>query len=174
MRKKTLTAVLRFLLILAFLSSPLISEGTERHFYWGIGAKFTKIYGEYAILIGGNTGVNINRTFSVGAAVYGRVVSVNESLEIDVDFDHGEPAYGGMTFGYSVSSNRRVYIQAQALFGLGNTWGRTFFIFEPEIDLVLNLSRFTRIKLGLSMPFTDNDYSGLENPIFNVGFQFGR
>ncbi len=152
----------------------LLGDNIKTHFFGGIGTKSTSIDGEYAVLVGGSIGLTFNRSFSVGLAGYGRAVSENGALELDVDFDPGQPAYGGVTFSYAFFPDRKVHLRAGALFGSGNYYCRDFFIFEPEVDLVLNISRIARVRFGMSMPFTNKENVGLDNLIFNVGFQFGK
>jgi hypothetical protein len=62
-----------------------------------------------------------------------------------------------------------------ALVGSGTTnFTSIFYIFEPGAEVVLNLSRIIRIHAGISIPLTDSKNTGLNSPIVNVGFQFGK
>lgn len=152
----------------------LLRGRVKSHFFGLIGTKTTSVYGEQAFLLGGSIGFTFNRSFSVGIAAYARAAAGMGALELDVDFDPGKPAYGGVIFEYSFAPHRKIYFKAGALFGSGNSWGKGFFIFEPEIDVVVNLSSFVRIVGGLSMPFLNKKNYGLENPILSIGFQFGK
>jgi hypothetical protein len=133
-------------------------------FYAEFGAKTTSMYGETGVLMGGNFGFTINRVFSFGVAGYGKA-----------NFDPGLPAYGGITFAYAFSPQREVHFKVTALAGSGTgRCGDIFYIFEPGIEMVLNLSRVVRIQLGLSIPLVDKEYSGLDSPMLCMGFQFGK
>jgi hypothetical protein len=133
-------------------------------FYAEFAAKTTSIHGETGILMGGNFGFTVNRVFSFGVAGYGKA-----------NFDPGLPGYGGITFAYAFSPQREVHFKVTALAGSGTgRSGDIFYIFEPGIELVLNLSRIVRIQLGLAIPLVDKEYSGLDSPMFCMGFQFGK
>jgi len=152
----------------------LLGNSFETHFYGGPVMKSTRIYGEYAVLLGGTIGLTFNRNFSVGLAAYARAVHGEGALELDVDMDPGKPGYGGLTFAYSFAPSRKIHFEVGALLGSGNYWYRNFYIFEPEIRVVLNLSRIVRVGFGLSMPITDKDDVGLENPLFGINLRFGK
>ena len=152
----------------------LLRGRVKSRFFGQISTKSTRVFEEQAFLLGGSIGFTFNRSFSVGLAAYARAISGMGALELDVDFDPGRPAYGGVLFEYSFAPHRKLHFKVSALFGSGNSWGRSFFIFEPEIAAVVNLSGFVRIVGGLSMPFLNKNNYGLENPILHIGFQFGR
>ncbi|UCC39034.1 MAG: hypothetical protein JSV96_14670 [Candidatus Aminicenantes bacterium] len=152
----------------------LLGDGIKTHFHGGVSMKSTRICGEYAMLFGGNIGLTFNRNFSVGFAAYARAVTGPHDFDLDVDFDPGKPAYAGVTFGYSIAPNKPIHIKFGVLLGHGNYWYRNFYIVEPEIRVLLNLSQSISIGFGLSVPTTDRDKVGLDNPIFGFSFQFGR
>lgn len=129
-----------------------------------LSSKSTEIDGEYGLLMGGSLGMTINRVFSVGFAGYGKA-----------NFDPGLPGYGGLFFAYNFSPTRKLHFRATALVGSGTShFGSIFYIFEPGVEGVLNISQVVRLTFGLSMPLTDKDDTGMKNPAFNVGFQFGK
>ena len=126
----------------------------------------TKASGSHVIM-GFNLGLTFNRVFSVGIASYAKTNFV--------DGFPGMPGYGGITFAYAFSPLKKWSLRLTALAGTGaggNFW--VFYVFEPGIEGVLNLSRYVRIKAGLSFPITDSENEGLKSPIFSVGFQFGK
>ncbi len=126
----------------------------------------TKTSGSH-VLMGFNIGLTFNRAFSVGVATYGKANFV--------DGLPGFPGYGGITFAYSFSPLKKWHFRLTALAGTGaggDFW--VFYVFEPGIEAVLNLSRFVRIKAGMSFPITDSKNVGLTAPILSVGFQFGK
>lgn len=127
-------------------------------------SKSTEIYGKYALLMGGSLGVTINRVFSIGFAGYGKA-----------NFDPGLPGYGGLFFAYNFSPTKKLHFRATALVGSGTSrYGSIFYIFEPGVEGVLNISRAVRLTFGLSVPLTDKDDTGMNNVSLNVGFQFGK
>jgi hypothetical protein len=58
--------------------------------------------------------------------------------------------------------------------GSGTCGGGIFYLFEPEVKVVTNLSHTVRIGLGISIPITDNKSTGLKNPSLTLDFQFGK
>jgi hypothetical protein len=140
-------------------------EGKSTYRVFGeLGSKNTQIDGEYGLLMGGSLGVTINRVFSVGFAGYGKA-----------NFDPGLPGYGGLFFAYNFSPARKLHFRATALVGSGTSnYGNIFYIFEPGVEGVLNISQVVRLTFGLSVPLTDKDNTGMEKAAFNIGFQFGK
>ena len=53
-------------------------------------------------------------------------------------------------------------------------FGSVFYLFEPGVEAILNISRIVRLQCGLSLPLVDKPNTGLEGPVLNVGFQFGK
>jgi hypothetical protein len=129
-----------------------------------LGSKSTRVDGEYGLLLGGSLGLTINRVFSVGVAGYGRS-----------NIDYGHPDYGGLFFAYNINPSRKLHFRVTALAGSGTSRvGNVFYIFEPGIEGVVNISRIVRLTFGLSVPLTDRGSTGLKDAILNVGFQFGK
>ena len=142
----------------------ILKGKTTYRFYAELGAKTTSIHEETGVLMGGNFGFTINRIFSFGVAGYGKA-----------NFDPGLPGYGGITFAYAFSPLREIHFRITALAGSGTSnCGGIFYIFEPGIEMVLNLSRVVRIQLGLSIPLVDKEHSGLDTPMLCMSFQFGK
>lgn len=137
---------------------------TTYRFYAEFGTKTTSIHGETGVLMGGNFGFTVNHVFSFGVAGYGKA-----------NFDPGLPGYGGITFAYAFSPLREVHFRVTALAGSGTSGcGGIFYIFEPGVEMVLNLSKVVRIQLGLNIPLVDKEHSGLESPMLCMSFQFGK
>lgn len=132
--------------------------------FGGVNSKSTRVDGEYGLLMGGSLGLTINRVFTVGMAGYGRA-----------NIESGLPDYGGLFFAYNFSPLRKLHFRITALAGTGtNRYNNIFYIFEPGIEGVLNISQIVRLTFGLSFPLTDKANSGMKDPIFNVGFHFGK
>lgn len=142
-----------------------VLQGRSKYsFFVDLMSKSTSIYGEYGLLMGANIGVTINGVFSVGVGGYGKA-----------NYDPGLPGYGGITFAYVFKPTRKLHFRATALAGAGTSpIAGIIYILEPGVEAVLNLSQTVRIQFGLSMPLVDKAYSGLESPMFTVGFQFGK
>jgi hypothetical protein len=147
------------------IEKQAVLQGKSTYRVFGeLGSKSTEIDGEYGLLMGGSLGVTINRVFSVGFAGYGKA-----------NFDPGLPGYGGIFFAYNVSPTRKLHFRATALVGSGTSdYGNIFYIFEPGLEAVLNISQVVRLTFGISMPLTDKDNTSLEKAALNIGFQFGK
>jgi hypothetical protein len=152
----------------------LLGDRIEMRITGGIDFKSTKICNEHDLLIGGNIGVTLNRNFYVGIAGYARAERENSAFDLDVDFDDGKPVYGGLILGYSFSPSKKVHLKIVTLLGGGDSWFRSFYILEPGIDVVLNITQILRFRIGLSMPFTDREKTGLNDIMLNIGVQFGK
>lgn len=127
--------------------------------------KSTKISGDWVVLMGGNFGLTFGRTFSVGVAGYGKINFPTP----------GSPGYGGITLEYSFIPGRKIHFKIGALLGSGVGFREgIFYIFEPELKLILNLSHIVRIGGGISIPFTDKKSAGFKNPSIVLSFQFGK
>jgi hypothetical protein len=142
-----------------------VLQGKSTYQIFGeVSSKSTEVYNDYGLLMGGSLGVTINSVFSIGFAGYGKA-----------NFDPGLPGYGGLFFAYNFSPTRKLHFRATALAGSGTGgYGGVFYIFEPGLEGVLNISRVVRLTFGLSVPLTDKEYSGMDKAILTVGFQFGK
>lgn len=142
-----------------------VLQGKSKYrFFVDLMSKSTSMYGEYGLLMGAHFGVTINRVFSVGVGGYGKT-----------NFTPGLPGYGGITFAYVFKPTRKLHFRTTALAGAGTSkLGDIFYIFEPGVEAVLNLSHIVRIQFGVCMPIVDKPYTGLDSPMFTVGFQFGK
>ncbi len=124
----------------------------------------TSIDGEYGLLMGGVIGVTVNRVFSVGAGGFGKA-----------NYDPGLPGYGGLFLAYNFKPERKLHFRTTVLAGAGtSTSGSVYYVLEPGVDVVLNLSRTVRIWAGLSYPLVDKPNSGFDSPVIGLGFQFGK
>jgi len=167
--------------------------GDLRH--GGFGApvvKFTQIDDRFGVLVGGRGGWIINGSFVVGAGGYGLANLDNFEHVTNPAGDRGRLAmgYGGLELTYVVRPDELVHFSLGALIGAGgvvwNPQGQSgkqdddaFFIAEPELDVVLNVTTFMRAALGVSYRFVqgvelfdlrDRDVSGLAGV---VALKFG-
>ncbi len=154
----------------------LLGGESYSHFYGEFGTKTTDVYDEFAVLVGGQLGWIFNHSFSIGFAAYGRAEHEDEYEHWDCyrDCDYRGPAYGGITTAFIFPPKNLIHFKVGALFGAGYAWERHFYIFEPEIDIVLNISQIVRLQAGLSYPLTDRSDSGLDDVMLNVSFRFGK
>jgi hypothetical protein len=125
----------------------------------GPAVKYASFPAGRGVLVGGTGGVVLGEHWGLGFAGY----SLATELLADVDTfkrDIGM-SYGGLRADYSFLSRRLFYVNVAALSGLGQSWSvtrqagaqreyATFFIVEPELNLMLNVTREIRVGLGLS------------------------
>jgi hypothetical protein len=165
-----------------FPKETLLGDQGHSHFYGEFGTKTTEAFDEFSILVGGQLGWTFNNAFSIGFAAYARAEHENEYGCGDWDWDRDSyryyeyrgPAYGGFTFAFMYPPKSLIHFKVGALFGGGYSWDRHFYIFEPEIDVVLNISQILRLQVGVSYPFTDRADTGLDDVLFNVSFRIGK
>lgn len=139
--------------------------------------------GDTSVLLGGAAGVTFGRKLTIGGAGYGMVESDGWRL---LSNDNGVDrlaidtvGYGGLFAAWNFFPTRTVHLRATLLAGAGEEtrlWGlegRTFFVIEPGIDLVVNITSLVRLNAGLCRPFIDVD-SDLEKFYVSVGLQIGK
>jgi len=165
-----------------FPKETLLSGKSYSYFYGEIGTKTADVNDNFSVLVGGQLGWTFDHAFSIGFAAYARAEHENEYGYGDWDwdwdgyryYDYRGPAYGGFTFAFIYPPKNLIHFKISALFGAGYSWDRHFYIFEPGIDVVLNISRIVRLQAGISYPLTDKADTGLNDVMFNVSFRFGK
>lgn len=165
------------------------------HLGWYIAPalKIGEINQEMRTLVGVRGGLEFNRSFYVGLAGYGLS---NDNAHNHWAYDRygncdpeyqWELGYGGLEFGVITGTPRRGQVSLGALIGGGSTnerrfWDREdkgFFVFEPQLDFTVNLTRNVRLCIGGSYRFIDNLHSerytkeDLEGPAVNFAIAFG-
>ncbi|UCC39035.1 MAG: caspase family protein [Candidatus Aminicenantes bacterium] len=129
--------------------------------------KTTSMHGGAGVLMGANFGLTFNNALSFGVGGYGKS-----------NFGGGGPGlpgYGGLFFAYTFSPQKKTHFRVLVLAGSGTAKnGNIFYVFEPGVEMVVNLSKVVRLQFGLSLPIDDREDTGLGNPIFSAGFQFGK
>ena len=143
-------------------------EGDLRH--GGFGApvvKLTEIDSRFGVLVGGRGGWIINGSVVIGGGGYGLANVANFEHRMNGAGDPGglEMAYGGLELGYVHRPDELVHVSVGLLIGAGgvvwnpdgpsgNQADDAFFVAEPELDVVLNATRFLRVALGVSYRLT--------------------
>ncbi|MCP4216868.1 MAG: hypothetical protein GY765_19615, partial [bacterium] len=138
--------------------------------------KVVSVNKSLGVMSGAYFGITFKRCFSVGFAGYGKI-----------NMPPGLPSYGGILLEYDFNPFKQFHVKVGALLGSGTStgfqsnsssyfdWvsGGIFYIFEPEVNVIMNLSRFVRIGAGLSIPISEKS-SGLGNLAFGLRFEFGK
>jgi len=163
--------------------------------------KFTRLDGEFGLLLGGRGGWIINHAFSIGGGGYGLVNAIPGPAGTG---DMAEPllamGYGGFEMEYVRHSGKLIHSTLSLLIGGGGagyhektdedwdfgndvddnpTWD-SFFIAEPGIGVEMNITSFFRINAGASYRFVSGiEKNGLTNediggPSVVLTFKFGK
>ncbi len=178
-------------------AETLITGDVEHGGFGGLVIKFTEINNEFGVLVGGRAGWIINHTFSLGGGGYGLT---NEIYTNEYYSQRGRPfiqmGYGGLEMEYINKSQNLIHFSVLILIGGGgvdyyygdkddwerdnNKDGDSFFVFEPEADVTMNVTNFFRIAAGLSYRFisgvetlglNDDDFRGVS---VGLTLKFGK
>jgi len=176
----------------------LFSGDIEHGGFGGPVVMFSQVKGQTGVLVGGRGGWIINHLITLGGGGYGLVnkIPVGPASVSGLDSLMLQLGYGGFEAGLIFNSNRLVHVDCHVLIGAGGTgaglWnnpedfdsyddnGDAFFVLEPSLSLILNMTPHFRIGGGVSYRYisgvdspyvTDSDLSG---PSFSVSLKFGR
>ena len=170
---RTLESIAWLLTVGAFLghgalsAQETLSQSDVRHGgFGGPVVKLTQIDNRFGVLVGGRGGWIINGSFVIGGAGYGLANQDNFEHVTNAVGDRGRltMGYGGVELTYVHRPDDLVHLSLGALIGAGGlVWNPTgpsggqnddaFFVIEPELDVVLNVTTFFRVGLGASYRF---------------------
>jgi hypothetical protein len=148
----------------------LISGDVEHGFYLSPDVKFSEVDGEFANFVGLHGGWIFNRKFMVGFGGHGLT---NEPNRIHM-------GYGGLVLEYFFFPEKLWHFAVRGLIGAGGVeWHRrghtdAFFVAEPEVNLMLNVTRRFHIGFGTGYRYIrdagprNDDLSG---PTANMTFR---
>ncbi len=178
------------LIALAMLSAAAASGAQEtqtllgsdiRHGgFGGPVVKFTQVDGEFGVLVGGRGGWIINDSFVLGAGGYGLVNEGSFDNYFDVVGDRWKllMGYGGLEMEYILRPNEVAHVSLAVLVGAGGVlwdpfgWDHhnweddvdAFFVAEPELNVLFNVTKHFRVGLGGSFRFVgDVELNTLDN-----------
>jgi hypothetical protein len=138
----------------------------KSNFFWAYNSKYTRAHGKTAMLVGTRFGMTFNKNLSLGIAGYANSSDITEA----------HPAYGGVALEYAFPSRHFINLKISALVGAGEEelLNRSFFIFEPEVGITLNLTRLLNIGTGISYRFTSLDNSVLSRMSWSFSIRLGK
>ena len=161
--------------------------------------KVTRINDVFGLIVGGRGGWIYKHTYAIGGGFYGLLRDIeveNSGYEREFEF-----AYSGLELEYIIAPSQDVHLSAQTLIGFGgltdryqrvvpyygyDEYGRlggpddTFFIVEPQLNIVWNMKTYLQIYFGGSYRYIRGvGIEGLDNANLNgysvvVTFKFGR
>ncbi len=171
--------------------------------YFAINFKGHNYLGEDVLFLGAKMAGVINRSLAIGMEINSMLPSVEvDDIELKYLPEGGSMrpviGYGGLIIEPIIMSNQPVHITFPVLFGVGwvgylRDWNEelqegekdllddaVFFIVEPGVNVEFNLTRHTRLGLGLSYRSADNfelestskkAFNGIN---YNLMLKFGR
>lgn len=156
---------LKLVFFLLFLQIPVNAQNISAKVFGAPVMKIGKINNETAVFVGGKAGIKISNGFSVGLAGYGlasKLIVKNEN-----HFNNVSINYGGLFAEYSPFSSQLIHLGAESLIGVGsiniskNSFvkenSETFFLFEPAINLRLNVHKTFKLNIGTSYRITSGE-----------------
>jgi hypothetical protein len=158
----------------------LVGNGDIEHGgFGGLVFKYTQIKNEPAVLVGGRGGWIINHTFVIGGGGYGLVNQIKTDYLINNIQPFISFGYGGLELEYIIQSDQLVHFTIYTLIGAGgitykedlwedwdnwNYGNDEFFVFEPAINIEINVINFFRINAGVNYRFISGlCYENLQN-----------
>ena len=178
-------------------------NGKTEHGGWGgFTLGYTRIAGRDAFLSGGRGGWLINHRFTLGGGGYGFYSNFNHDANYQPTLDNYSlgGGYGGLLIEPIIAPFEPVHISVPILIGGGSAFVMNdfyyhgnyhdydlgyggFFVFEPGIDIEVNIVKFFRVALNASYRYTSDlslDYYNINGDYeFTVpsnalrGFNFG-
>jgi hypothetical protein len=154
----------------------LISGRIESGGYGGPEVKFGNINGDWEVLVGGRGGWIINHQYVLGGAGYG-MATRGELIPMNFPglYEQFELGYGGLMLGYVSRSHRLVHVTVDVIIGGGGISAPhddsfrsfdsdAFFVFEPNVNFILNVTPNLRFGFGGGYRVVAGvEYHGLES-----------
>ena len=154
----------------------LITPHTKIGGFLGPVVKFSRLNENPAVLVGLQGGVIFNRSFVIGLEGYGLANQIDVSKVDDRAINFG---YGGIFLGYVNSAHKLIHLSLHSLIGTGGlrywecfdeNWNDNdgfddlVFVFEPGLDLELNVTKYFRMGIGGTYRFVQGvTFAGLSN-----------
>lgn len=125
--------------------------------YGSIDSKFTRLNGKDAVIIGGHGGVIFNSYFYFGLGAYGLVTTNQFAGTYPDKMLDMHMGYTGLMMGFNIMPPKVVHFSIPLFVGVGNlelsnnnvfVENSTFLLFEPGLNIELNVVQFMKIGLG--------------------------
>lgn len=194
---------LKSIILLFFIVAPILFAqeetllGSGKISNGGFGGpvvKFTSINKHFGVLVGGQGGWIINHTFVIGAGGYGLVNNIKIGNLLFGEQQLLNFGYGGVELHYINNSDRLVHYTVSLLIGGGgigyrhpanwewdwDTNTKSFFVMEPTVRVMLNVTSFFRIGLGggyrliSGAELDDLKDSNISGPSAEIVLKFGK
>jgi len=184
--------VLFFSLALHADEETLISGDMEHGGFGGFGFRVTSLNGQTVVMSGGGGAWLINSRFFIGGSGYSNMSDdIKAPVVLESEQVYMNINYGGVNIGYVFNPDKLYHVTIDALIGSGNInysqrdsdddWkSDIFLVFEPSVNLELNVVRWFRFGVGASYRLVnDVEMRNLKNSDINgfsagVSFKFGK
>ncbi len=164
--------------------------------YFSPVVRYSSVNDKSAVLVGGRGGIILNHVLSIGFGGYGLVNNIDAEFRGPFGERYMEFGYGGLDLEYVFKPQELVHLSIHTLIGAGGVvhssrnWGDdfdfnretgdAFFVFEPGVNVDLNVTTFFRLSLGGTYRFvsgvnhgtTTNE--GLSGASAMLSFRFGK
>ncbi len=185
----------RILIALTLVATPafvgaqeaetLIGGDLKSGGFGGPVVKLTKIDSEFGVVVGARGGWILNDSFVLGGGIYG--VANEHLLDRGSDLGNLVMGYGGLELEYILRPNKVAHVSVSVLVGggaaqwdgIGPSDEDPFFVTEPGLNVLVNITRFMRMGFGASYRFVDGvdlpelDDAALGGPSGVITFKFG-
>lgn len=150
------------------------SDGKIDHGGYGaFSIGYTSIDNKSALIMGGRGGWLIDHHFTIGLAGYGffnNVSNIDDAMVSDYNLTGG---YGGLFLEAIIAPNNPIHLSVPVVIGAGGVtaiqtdwwneyhWeyynydGAAYFVFEPGLEIEMNLVKFFRLAIGGSYRLTN-------------------
>ncbi len=125
--------------------------------YGSIDSKFTTLNDKEAVFVGAHGGVIFNSYFYFGLGAYGLVTSSQVSTSLPGESFDMHMGYTGMMMGFNIMPKKVIHFSVPLFLGVGNLQleqndvfveNSAFLLFEPGLQLELNVVHFMKIGMG--------------------------
>lgn len=163
--------------------------------YGGLDVMYTRMFGRDGAVVGAQAALLLDHRLALGLAGYGFSNPLPGADNAEGERQRFETGYGGVTLRYSLlSPNLPVYLTVGGLVGAGgikleaadgessrdDVDGDVFAVFQPDVTVHANLTRWMRVGITGGYRFTSGvsesgfDESDVDGVIVGGHLQFGR
>ena len=193
LKMKTFITVLSLILGLSFATAQdeietLINGSIDiTGFQFGSSLKVTTAKGIPLAFIGAEGSMMLNHQFKVGVAGYHNLRLGEFLSDMEGDFNM---FYAGGLFGYIFNANKAIHLSTDLFIGGGQVYSlgqnsvgiAGFLVLEPQVDLELNITKFSKIAIGGGIRGIRSIYDetiriadgNLTAPYVSIGIKIGK
>ncbi len=150
----------------------LVGRSFRHGFFVGPVAKFTQVNGESGFVAGGRGAWIINGNYMLGLGAYGLTHNIKANRVSSGVRPDMTMKYGGVELEYVIDPEGLIHFSVYTLLGMGSVefdyanvdGDDNFFVVEPAVNVLVNLTTFSRIGLGVGYRIASGvDLDGLED-----------